>query len=166
MTKVGRVIDLGQGWRTERLDLEPLVAGHAAELAPLLDDVALHQFTGGTPLSEAALALRYAHLAQRRSPDGSQLWGNWVMRVRATAPRSTLPGPRDWHRPAKSTTAKSAGPAAGRDAGRTGRLGRWRFLRHSNWTRPPWSSAGPRPAIFRRSSASLPLTSSAPRGTG
>jgi hypothetical protein len=32
------VIDLGQGWRTGRLDLEPLAVAYAAELAPLLDD--------------------------------------------------------------------------------------------------------------------------------
>ena len=84
MTIVGGVIDVDQGWRTRRLDLEPLMTGHAVELAPLLDDVTLHEFTGGTPLSAAALAARYARLAHRRSPDGSQLWGNWVMRVRAT----------------------------------------------------------------------------------
>ena len=78
------MIDVDQGWRTERLDLEPLVAEHAAELAPMLDDVALHTFTGGKPLSAASLAARYAQLARRRSPDGSQLWGNWVMRVRTT----------------------------------------------------------------------------------
>jgi pimeloyl-ACP methyl ester carboxylesterase len=68
---VGRVIDLDQGWCTERLDLEPLVAEHAAELGPLLDDVALHKFTGGKPLSAEVLAARYARLAHRRSPDGS-----------------------------------------------------------------------------------------------
>jgi hypothetical protein len=73
-----RVIDLDQGWRTERLDLEPLTVGHAAELAPALDDAALHEFTGGAPLSPAALTARYARLAKRRSPDGDQLWGNWV----------------------------------------------------------------------------------------
>jgi hypothetical protein len=28
------VIDLDQGWRTERLELEPLSVEHAAELAP------------------------------------------------------------------------------------------------------------------------------------
>jgi len=28
------VIDLDQGWRTERLELEPLVEAHAAGLAP------------------------------------------------------------------------------------------------------------------------------------
>jgi hypothetical protein len=40
---------------------------HAAELAPLLDDPCLHEFTGGAPLSAAALAARYARLAVRRS---------------------------------------------------------------------------------------------------
>ena len=65
-----RVIDLDQRWRTERLELEPLTVEHAAELAPVLDDAALHEFTGGAPLAPAALAARYARLAERRSPDG------------------------------------------------------------------------------------------------
>jgi RimJ/RimL family protein N-acetyltransferase len=78
------VIDLDRGWSTERLDLEPLAVAHATELAPLLDDTSLHEFTGGTPLSTAALAARYARLAARRSPEGDQMWGNWVVRVRAT----------------------------------------------------------------------------------
>jgi hypothetical protein len=56
-------MDLDQGWRTERLDLEPLLAGHAAELAPVLDDPALHEFTGGVPLDLAALTTRYTRLA-------------------------------------------------------------------------------------------------------
>jgi RimJ/RimL family protein N-acetyltransferase len=78
------VIDLDGGWATERLDLEPLIVAHAAELAPLLDDVSLHEFTGGAPLSAAALAARYRRLTARRSPDGDQLWGNWIARIRAT----------------------------------------------------------------------------------
>jgi hypothetical protein len=78
------VIDLDRGWQTERLDLEPLAVAHAAELAPLLDDAALHEFTGGAPLPAGALAARYARLAARRSPGGEQMWGNWVARVRAT----------------------------------------------------------------------------------
>ncbi len=77
-------MDLDRGWAVERLDLEPLSAAHAAELAPLLDDASLHEFTGGAPLSAAALADRFARLAARRSPGGDQLWGNWVLRVRAT----------------------------------------------------------------------------------
>lgn len=78
------MIDLDRGWRTERLDLEPLAVAHAAELAPLLDDPRLHEFTGGEPVSAAVLADRYQRLEQRRSPGGDQGWGNWVMRVRAT----------------------------------------------------------------------------------
>ena len=78
------MIDLDRGWRTERLDLEPLTVAHAAELAPLLDDLRLHEFTGGAPASAAALADRYRRLEKRRSPGGDQGWGNWVMRVRAT----------------------------------------------------------------------------------
>ena len=57
---------------------------HATELAPLLDDRSLHEFTGGVPLPADALADRYAQLAARRSPGVDQLWGNWVLRVRAT----------------------------------------------------------------------------------
>ena len=78
------MIDLDRGWRTERLGLEPLAVAHAAELAPLLDDPRLHEFTGGGPVNAAALAGRYQRLEKRRSPGGDQGWGNWVMRVRAT----------------------------------------------------------------------------------
>ena len=77
-------MDLDQGWQTGRLDLEPLLATLAAELAPALEDVALHEFTGGTPLDAAALTARYTRLAGRRSPDGRQHWGNWVIRLRET----------------------------------------------------------------------------------
>jgi RimJ/RimL family protein N-acetyltransferase len=35
-------------------------------------------------LPEAALAARYGRLAAHRSPDGDQMWGNWVVRVRVT----------------------------------------------------------------------------------
>ena len=78
------MIDLDSGWHTERLDLEPLTVAHAAELAPLLDDLRLHEFTGGAPASAAARADRYRRLEKRRSPGGDQGWGNWVLRVRAT----------------------------------------------------------------------------------
>lgn len=78
------MIDLGGGWRTERLDLEPLTAQHAAELAPVLDDLDLHRFTGGVPLSVRDLTERYGLLTARQSPDGRFLWGNWVLRLRET----------------------------------------------------------------------------------
>ena len=96
------MLDLDQGWRTERLSLEPLSVAHAAEMGPLLDDACLHEFTGGVPLSTAALGARYAKLARRRSPHGDELWGNWVMRLRGTGTavgtvQVTLPvaGPAD-----------------------------------------------------------------------
>ena len=76
---------------------------HAAELAPLLDDPALHEFTGGAPLSAAALAARYARQAARRSPGGDQMWGNWAVRVRATG---TVAG-------TVQATLPAGGPAAG-----------------------------------------------------
>jgi RimJ/RimL family protein N-acetyltransferase len=97
------MIDLDQSWATERLDLEPLAVAHAAELAPLLDDPSLHVFTGGAPLLAPALADRYARLAMRRSPDGNQLWGNWLIRVRATG--------------AAAGTVQATWPAAGPVAG-------------------------------------------------
>jgi len=97
------VIDLDRGWSTERLDLEPLAVAHAAELAPLLDDPCLHEFTGGAPLAAAALAARYARLAARRSPGGDQRWGNWVVRVRAAG---TVAG-------TVQATLPAGGPAAG-----------------------------------------------------
>ncbi len=43
-----------------RLQLEPLGPEHADELAPLLDDVALHTFIGGEPATRDALRDRSA----------------------------------------------------------------------------------------------------------
>lgn len=98
-----QVLDLDQGWRTERLDVEPLRPAHAAELGPVLDDPALHEFIGGAPLDATALANRYTRLARRRSPDGSQLWGNWVIRVRETGRAAGT----------VQATLPAGGPAAG-----------------------------------------------------
>lgn len=68
--------------RTTRLFLEPLRPAHAAELAPLLDDVALHTFIGGEPASERALKARYERQAVGHSSDGAEAWLNWVVRRR------------------------------------------------------------------------------------
>ena len=69
---------------TPRLELEPLRTGHARELAPVLDDPALHAFTGGAPSTEDELRQRFARQSIGRSPDGAQAWLNWVVRDRAT----------------------------------------------------------------------------------
>jgi len=97
------MFDVEQGWQTDRLTLEPLTVAHVGELAPLLDDRALHEFVGGSPLGPAALADRYARLQARRSPDGAHVWGNWVLRLRDTG--------------AAVGTVQATLPAAGADAG-------------------------------------------------
>ncbi|MET9231875.1 GNAT family N-acetyltransferase [Lentzea sp. NPDC003310] len=66
---------------TPRLDLLPLTADHAAEMAEVLADPALHTFTGGTPLTPQALHTRYERLAAG-SPDPAARWLNWVIRLR------------------------------------------------------------------------------------
>jgi RimJ/RimL family protein N-acetyltransferase len=67
--------------RTPRLDLLPLRPDHAAEMAAVLADPALHTFTGGSPLSPAALRARYERLTAG-SPDPAVSWCNWVLRTR------------------------------------------------------------------------------------
>jgi RimJ/RimL family protein N-acetyltransferase len=69
---------------TARLALEPLRAEHAQEMAPLLDDPALHGYTGGRPDTAEELRERYARQAAGRSPDGSARWCNWIVRRRDT----------------------------------------------------------------------------------
>jgi RimJ/RimL family protein N-acetyltransferase len=105
------VIDPEVGWRTERLNAEPLTVAHSLELAAALDDPKLHDFTGGSPLSATAMARRNARLATRRSADGSQVWANWVLRVRDTGEaigtlQATLPA-------AGPTADPAGGPATG-----------------------------------------------------
>ena len=76
---------------TRRLVLEPLRPDHARELAPVLADPALHEFTGGEPESEAQLHARYTRQAAGQSPDGTRGWLNWVARDRASqAPVGTV----------------------------------------------------------------------------
>lgn len=65
-----------------RLELEPLRVEHAQEMAPLLDDVGLHTYIGGRPATLAQMQERYRRQVVGRSPDGSQLWLNWVARRR------------------------------------------------------------------------------------
>jgi len=69
---------------TPRLDLEPLVEAHADELFEPLADPRLYAFVPQDPPgSLEALRERCALLATRRSPQGDELWLNWVMRERA-----------------------------------------------------------------------------------
>jgi RimJ/RimL family protein N-acetyltransferase len=132
------MIDPEVGWRTDRLDLEPLVVKHSAELAAALDDPALHDFTGGSPLTTEAMAQRNSKLETRRSPDGSEVWANWVLRVRDTGAvigtvQATMPtaGPSSGSAEVAWVVAR---PAQGRRYAReaaTSLVGR---LRQGGWT--------------------------------
>ena len=62
--------------------LDPLDPADAAELAPLLDDPALHEFIGGEPLTESELAARYRRLVAGAPPDAGATWLNWTVRRR------------------------------------------------------------------------------------
>jgi RimJ/RimL family protein N-acetyltransferase len=68
---------------TRRLVLEPLRIEHAEEMAAVLDDRALYEFTGGEPPRLAELRARYVRQVAGHSPDGAQGWLNWVMRHRS-----------------------------------------------------------------------------------
>ena len=68
----------------ERLVLEPLRVAHADEMAGVLDDPALHTFTGGEPATPEQLRSRYAKQVVGHSADGCEQWLNWVARDRTS----------------------------------------------------------------------------------
>jgi RimJ/RimL family protein N-acetyltransferase len=47
----------------------------------VLTDPAIYEFENQPPPSESSLAARYATLESRQSPDGTQSWLNWVIRI-------------------------------------------------------------------------------------
>lgn len=66
---------------TARLDLLPIQAEHAEEMAVVLSDPALYTFIGGAPPTVAGLKTRFqAWIAG--SPDAAVTWCNWVIRLR------------------------------------------------------------------------------------
>ncbi|GAA2932963.1 GNAT family N-acetyltransferase [Streptomyces enissocaesilis] len=75
---------VAQAISTARLDLLPLHVEHAAEMAAVLSDPALHAFTGGTPDTPQALRSRYQRMTAG-SPDPAVSWLNWVIRLRGEA---------------------------------------------------------------------------------
>lgn len=63
------------------MNFEPLRARHAEELFGVLNDDELYEFIDEPPpRSVEALARRYKRLEAGRSPDGSSVWLNWVVR--------------------------------------------------------------------------------------
>lgn len=66
--------------QTERLSLEPLKIDHAEEMAPLLDDPRLFDFTGGSPCTLDELRDRYQRQVTGWSYDRHERWLNWILR--------------------------------------------------------------------------------------
>lgn len=91
--------DAGSEIVTARLALEPMKREHAEAMFPVLADARLYEFTGDAPPpSVASLEATYAFRESRRSPDGRELWLNWVIRERergepiGTVQATVLPG--------------------------------------------------------------------------
>ena len=69
-----------------RLLLEPLT-NHvqvAVEMVAVLSDSSLYLQTGGEPPDLAELRSRYARQSRGVSPDGREVWFNWIVRRRST----------------------------------------------------------------------------------
>jgi ribosomal-protein-alanine N-acetyltransferase len=69
---------------TRRLVLEPILAGHAREMAFLLKDQDLYNFVPQDPPALEELEKTYRFWSQRISPTGDELWLNWVARMKST----------------------------------------------------------------------------------
>lgn len=71
---------------SRRLELRPIRREDAQKLFPVLSDPALYEYTGDTPpASVDVLAALYASRETRRSPDGDELWLNWLIQLRESA---------------------------------------------------------------------------------
>jgi RimJ/RimL family protein N-acetyltransferase len=68
--------------RTERLDLVPITREHAPAMFEVLKDPALYEYVSSSPPADvAALTRQYEFWEGRRSPDRSELWLNWAIRL-------------------------------------------------------------------------------------
>ena len=70
-----RVIETGS------LTLEPQTAAHAVEMFAVLSDPAIYEYENEPPPSLEWLRSRFTKLESRRSPNGSERWLNWVIRL-------------------------------------------------------------------------------------
>ena len=71
---------------TPTLTLEPLLASHAEEMFKLLSDPAIYRYLDYTaPASADDLRGIYQRWEARQSPDASEAWLNWVIRLRDQA---------------------------------------------------------------------------------
>ena len=71
---------------TPTLTLEPLTVSHAGELFEHLSNPEMYEFLPqDPPPSIVALRERYQRWESRRSPSGSELWLNWIIRHESVA---------------------------------------------------------------------------------
>jgi ribosomal-protein-alanine N-acetyltransferase len=71
--------------RTDRLILTPLTVAHAVPMFEGLRDASSYAFLPDEPFEDVAeLAARYARLERRCSPDGREVWLNWVIGIAGT----------------------------------------------------------------------------------
>lgn len=69
-----------------RLTLTPLRAADADAMAGVLGDPAMYEFTGGQPPTPADLRRRYELLERGTSPDHTEGWLNWIVRLADATP--------------------------------------------------------------------------------
>jgi ribosomal-protein-alanine N-acetyltransferase len=68
--------------QTPRLVLEPLVAAHAAGMFDVLADPAIYRYLDeAAPATREELHRTYERRAKGHSPDGSEVWLNWIVRL-------------------------------------------------------------------------------------
>lgn len=61
------------------LRLEPLTVGHAQQMVGVLSEPQLYAFTGGVAPDLESLRDRYRRQSVGRSPDGTEVWLNWIL---------------------------------------------------------------------------------------
>ena len=66
-----------------RVTLEPQTAKHAPEMFVVLSDPAIYVYENSPPPSVEWLRTRFEKLETRRSADDTELWLNWVVRLRS-----------------------------------------------------------------------------------
>jgi len=69
--------------QTSRLNLEPQLASHAEEMFAVLSDPAIYEYENAPPPSVEWLKNRFEKLESRQSPEASEQWLNWVIRLEA-----------------------------------------------------------------------------------
>ncbi len=84
--RLGRARDRGLSpvtppLRSDRLTLDPLRVEDAAGMVKVLASSELYRFTAGVPPSFDELRRRYCLQVAGGSPDGAEVWHNWVLRT-------------------------------------------------------------------------------------